>query len=101
MVGGSDGIVVSHSQQDFSDYDVLFHHDSGWWHALDGENINDFFGVGELNTVTHFNGKTNKGFQEISGSGYWKSVDQVGDAVFVAGEIGGGISVPAVARGYR
>jgi len=97
MVGGNNAMVVTHSQDDFNDYDILFFLNSGWWHAISGNHINDFFGVGPLNLVTHFNGSIYQNYPELSGLGYWEGVDQVGDYVFIVGNL----SVPIVARGKR
>ena len=90
-------MVVSHSQDDFNDYDILFFLEKGWWQAADGNNINDLFGVGDNNLVTHFNGKNYRNYTELSGYGYWVSVDQIGDYVFLAGIPDG----PMVAIGKR
>jgi len=93
MVGGNNAMVVTHSQEDFNDYDILFFLDHGWWRALDGNNINDFFGVGNSNLVTHYNGKIFQNYPELSGYSYWEGVDQIGDYVFIVGDRGGAVVV--------
>ena len=96
-VGTTVGTAVAHSQDDYNDYEVLYVRNTGWWLALDGNDINDFFGVGDRNTVTHFNGKTTKDYLELSGYSFWEGVDQIGDYVFIVGNPAG----PVVAIGKR
>jgi len=97
-VGTTVGTAVAHSQDDYNDYEVLYVRNTGWWLAMDGNDINDFFGVGDRNTVTHFNGKTTKDYPELSGYSFWEGVDQVGDYVFIVGNYG---NAPVVVRGKR
>ncbi len=96
-VGTTVGRAIIHSQDDYHDYDIILTKDFGWWIAMDGNDINDFFGVGELNLVTHFNGEGYQDYPELSGFSYWYSVDQIGDLVFIVGDQW----VPLVARGRR
>ena len=96
-VGGYDVMGVIHSQEDFSDYDILFFQNTAWVRAIDGNDINDFFCVGDLNVVGHFNGKVYREYPELAGGGYWEGVDQIGDYVFIAGND----YTPFVAKGIR
>ncbi len=97
MVGGNNAMVVIHSQDDFNDYDILFFLEKGWWRAIDGNGINDFFGVGNSTLATHFNGTSYQNYPEISIGSFWEGVDQIGDYAFIVGNPAG----PVVAIGKR
>ena len=50
---------------------------------IHGENINDFFGVGDFGNVFHFNGLTTKHYHELSNTLKYASVYQLGDMVVI------------------
>lgn len=98
--GALDGITTRHLQEDFSDYQLLYYGLHGFARDISASGINDLFVVGNETSVTHFNGSTSFFYDElfISLFDWWLGVDQVGDKVFIVGNVSG---QPVVVRGER
>ena len=82
--GHTDGIITIHNQKYFNDYRVYIKSWKGFIRAVDGNDINDFFAVGDFNCVIHYNGKSFKYYPELNYDNHYVSVSQKGDVVYIA-----------------
>ncbi|MFC1481274.1 hypothetical protein ACFL6E_03400 [Candidatus Neomarinimicrobiota bacterium] len=99
-VAGRDQMISIHRLDNFSNFDTLSSPETSWLKAADGNDINDFFFVGQNDAMFHYNGASFKTFEFGSNplSVWWQDVDQIGDYVFVVGSTDQG---PTVLRGIR
>jgi len=82
--GHTDGIITIHNQEYFRDYHIQKKNQGGFIRSIDGNDVNDFFAVGDFNNVVHYNGKTFKYYPELSGHSRYVSVSQKGNIVYIA-----------------
>ncbi|MBT4383064.1 MAG: hypothetical protein HOD28_05600 [Candidatus Marinimicrobia bacterium] len=82
--GGYDhGQITIHDSHHLTEYNIVNYNYDGAIRRIHGENINDFFGVGDFGNVFHFNGLTTKHYHELSNTLKYASVYQLGDMVVI------------------
>jgi len=68
-VGGTQGVgntlVAHHSINDFNRFDITYIEDRGFIRDISGNAINDYFMVGDLSTLVHYNGSTYRTYYDI------------------------------------
>ena len=88
-VGGSiDGIYGIHQINRFEDYFICGKSKTGFIRAISGNGINDFFAVGDFNTLAHYNGKTFRYYTDLGTHPDFVAVAQKGDIVYVVEDVG-------------
>ena len=85
--GGSDhGQVSIHDIHDLTNYEIIYFNYNGAIRKIRGNNINDFFGVGDFGNVFHFNGITFKHFDSLSNTTRYSSVNIFNDLVIICNQ---------------
>jgi len=82
--GGSNSGVYTFNQSDPGKHNLLFNHNL-FVRSMDGNDVNDFFIVGDYNKVYHYNGSTVKKYNELEGDGYSTGISQIENIVFIVG----------------
>jgi len=98
--GGDNSGVYLFNQLHPQENQLLFNHDL-YVRGMGGNDINDFFIVGNLNKVYHYNGNTAKCYPQNEIGGYALGISQIGNYVFVAGVTSGASYRAVVFRGVR
>lgn len=98
--GGDNSGVYLFNQLHPQENQLLFNHDL-YVRGMAGNDINDFFIVGNLNKVYHYNGNTAKCYPQNEIGGYALGISQIGNYVFVAGVTSGASYRAVVFRGVR
>jgi len=98
--GGDNSGVYLFNQLYPQEKHLLFTHDL-YVRGMGGNDINDFFIVGNLNKVYHYNGNTAKCYPQNEIGGYALGISQIGNYVFVAGVTSGASYRAVVFRGVR
>jgi hypothetical protein len=88
-VGGStDGIYGIHRINKLEDYFIFGKSKTGFIRSISGNGINDFFAVGDFNTLAHYNGKTFRYYTDLGAHPDFVAVAQKGDIVYVVEDVG-------------
>ncbi|KAA3618482.1 MAG: hypothetical protein D8M58_13540 [Calditrichaeota bacterium] len=86
LAGTDSSKIVRHNRMNFLSYLSPHTEDQGSIQAFHGNEYNDFFAVGFRDLVLHYNGSTFKSyFPDRYIEGFYNSVQQVGNSVFIVG----------------